>query len=257
MKKYWISLCLLVGVSSPAIAGYAPGTIITPNTLTPAKQLLVLEHSLVDLTNGIEILNFNYTLNKSGCDVYKGLTGSVLSNKTACLSPLTTYSTPVVTAHDGWRIGTTQNILNVVKQFPGWYNASSWLTLFPSNRTAMDMIENTLGATRISSGKPSFVVLTSDTILTTGPYSSSPTTLDLINYTSGGDTGYRVSSSGSYSIQYAETSVLLVRDWLGQERAINTVPVPVTSWFLSVVGFLFVCRRQARFSMNVFFKARK
>lgn len=233
--------CLSMGLSGQAMAAYVPGTLLTPNPLQPQNKILVLKNSVVDLVHNIEILNFHFTQEKSVCDIYKGLTATLLSQKHACLNSEVAYTNPVVTASDGWRIGGTRNMLDFIELFPGWWRPASWLTIFNVNRTAMDVISDTLGSTRIVDGKGSFALVTSDGIAGSN---QSVVTLDELNYT-GGDTGYRISQSGNYASVYSETSVLMVRDWTGVERPIHsTSAVPSVAGGLGLIGLMCLLRRR-------------
>lgn len=244
-RNLFSAICLLAStvVASPVMAAYAPGTIITPNALEPAKRIMVLENSIVDLFRGVEILDFNYTFGKSVCDVYKGLTGNVLSNKSSCNNLNTVYTPAVLSAQDGWRIGHSSDLMEMVRLFGGWQQGVWWLTSFRDTST-MQFIDETLGRTRLSSGQASFIVSTSDKIPATGMYSNEVTTIDLM-YGSGG-VSYRTGSGGSYGAITNDRSVLMVRDWLGEERAINSAALPVNPWVLSLIGFMAIgLRRKA------------
>lgn len=242
--RFFLMVFFMLGAIAPASASYVPGTIVTPNLLEPSRRLLVLEHSLVDLYHNIEILNFNYTFNKSICDVYKGINGQFLSSKSACLGKYTVYTESAISAADGWRIGTTSDILGVIEAFPGWTRSpppGDWLTSFTNGRASMVFIENTLGTTRMADGLSSFVLGTGDGIATPNQYA---VLLDELN-SSGGSAGYRRSQGATYAYTGADRSVLVVRDWLGQERPVNSaLEVPVPIWLLSTFGFAALLRRK-------------
>lgn len=203
-----------------------------------ASKVLVLENSVVDLVNNIEILRFDWTRGQDFCDVYASVYGSKRPSSTCNL--FTNYTPPKFTAQNGWRIGNGNEIYDLFKRLsPSWYTpeTATWYTAYYNTGLTPWSMMNLGGFYSPSLGYNSFIVATLKNDVPTNSWVS---TVDLIPSTDG--TAALRTSSGNISGN-ANISTLLVRDWLGEERPLFGVPLSF-SFAALLLGFGLGFRRK-------------
>lgn len=206
-------------------------------------RVLFLEHSIVDLEHNIEILKFNWTQGQDFCDVYASVYG--VKRTTNRCQNYQGYTTPKFTSANGWRIGDGSEIQQVFALMSGaWTPSSSAIYSYSNSATTpaagltFDSWVSYFDSDHIFSGRPSFLA---NTIRNSTPSSTMITQIDWTpNNAYAGS--LRLSQSGLSGSQ-ADVSTLLVRDWLGYERALYTVNTPLWLGVLSLVGGLCWGRR--------------
>lgn len=207
---------LIVGIcmwwpAQAAILTYSPG------------KVLFLENSIVDLERNIEILKFDWTAGQNFCDIYASVYG-VKRTSSRCQN-FEGYTTPKFTSHNGWRIGDGTEVLGVYSLLSQWTTVNApynWLYSYQGPDYTQWMDE--WRSPHTFSGRPSFLV---NTLSGSGSDPSS-TNIRQIDWTSSSPTAGNVRFSYSnLTGDQSDTSTLLVRDWLGEERPLFGVSTPV------------------------------